>query len=218
MIYRVGMAPRRPEVTVEEFRSRWGGELADGLAKVPEVGGYVQNFPVLDDAGFPLLGYPGFDGCAETAYADEDHMRTAVSSPEFAELQTVERRFVDLDRAGLLVGTERLTAGGEPPEEAVKLITFIRSHPRCQPADLAEVLTAEDLGGAATRHLVLADLEAQRPPAPPACADAVEIRYFGSLAEAQAQLASAGERNREFGRRGRAFGTVAVLAIASKVV
>jgi len=212
------MAPRRPEVAVDEFRRRWAGELADGLSKVKGVEGYVQNFPILGATGHALLGYPGFDGCAETTYESEELMAAAVASSEFADLQVTERKIVDLDRAGLLVGTERLASGEEPPADAVKLITFVRCHPRYQPADLAEVLTNEDQGGGLARHLILADPAAQQPPAPPACADAVEIRYFESVPAATARLASDDERDREFGRRGRAFGTVSVLALGSKVV
>ena len=67
MIVRVGMAPRMHDLTPAQCARHWRTEHADAARQLPGLRGYVQDHAVLRD-GRPLLPYPGFDVCAETAF------------------------------------------------------------------------------------------------------------------------------------------------------
>ena len=128
MIVSFGLLPRYPGQSIEEFLKLWSAH-APWAKVVPKRLGYVQNFPVIRE-GRHLLPYPGFDVCAETVYDDEDSMEEAYTTPQSSDSFEDHRRFVSERGYCHVVAEKRdVRVDGRPPANAVKLLTFMRSHP-----------------------------------------------------------------------------------------
>ncbi len=137
MITRVGMAPRRADLTPAESLAHWRTAHADAAARIPGLRRYVQLHPVLVDGAFPLP-YPGFDAGSLLDFDDVDAMRAGFASPVYQSLvRADEGDFID--RSGFhLVLTRREVR--RRLDEPVVLATFWRRHPAAGPADLANGL------------------------------------------------------------------------------
>jgi len=171
---RIGLAPRAAHLTPAACQAHWRSAHADAALALPGLRGYVQNHAVLRD-GAPLLGDPGFDVCAETEFDDLAAMDAGFASEAYrGAIVADEARFIDKARFAFALCERRVLAGGEPPEGAVKLMSF-------------GAAGAGD--GDALRHeqLVVSDaLHAGREPAP---FGVVDIRWFASPEAAQAHAA-----------------------------
>lgn len=140
MITRIGMAARRAGSTLAEFQAHWRTEHAAAALLIPTLRGYVQNHAILDDHGRPVLGYPGFDACAETTYDDLAAMDAGFASPQYQQdVRADEAVLIDKSTFFLLFCTRELVFEDTVPEGSVKLMTFLRVHPMSNRDQLLEV-------------------------------------------------------------------------------
>lgn len=128
MIVSFGLLPRYPGQPIDEFLKLWSAH-APWAKVVPKRLGYVQNFAVIRD-GRHLLPYPGFDVCAETVYEDEAAMEEAYTTPQSDVSFEDHSKFVsERGYCHVLARKRDVRVDGQPPEDAVKLLTFMRSNP-----------------------------------------------------------------------------------------
>jgi len=180
VVTRVFMAPRRRGMSVEAFQAHWSGPHAALARRLVGLRRYVQNHAALRD-GRPLLPYAGFDCLPELDFDDLAAMDRALFSPERdRELEDDEVAFLEPGRSGVVVGSCEVRAGGEAPSGAVKLMTFLRSHPMSGVEQFEACLRgphAEAVAAAGPlRHEQLFAL--RRGPA--ATCDAVDMIWFAS--------------------------------------
>lgn len=183
MIIRIGMAPRRIGTSLTEFQRHWRQEHSAVAQQIPGLRGYVQNHNILDGAGRPLLPYPGFDACAETAFDDLASMDAAFGSPEYlGAVRADEDLLIDKSRFFMLL-CDRVVIGASGAEtDGVKLMTFMRAHPLVNRDELLTLASGPyaDLvkSARATRHVQLTpspNMHAGRPA--PSC-ELVDCVWF----------------------------------------
>lgn len=182
MIIRIGMAPRRIGTSFTEFQRHWREEHSAVAQQIPGLRGYVQNHSILDGAGRPLLPYPGFDACAETAFDDLAGMDAAFGSPTYqGAVRADEDLLIDKSRFFLLL-CDRVVIDGGGAEDGIKLMTFMRAHPLVNGDKLRTLASGRyaDLvkSAGAIRHVQLIpslDLHVGRQP--PSC-ELVECVWF----------------------------------------
>lgn len=170
MIIRIGMAPRRVGSSLTEFQRHWREEHSAVARQIPGLRGYVQNHNILDGAGRPLLPYPGFDACAETAFDDVASMDAAFSSAEYlGAVRADEDLLIDKSCFFMLLCDRVVIDAGGAETDGVKLMTFMRAHPLVHRDELVALASGPyaDLvrSAHATRHVQLtpsADLHAGR--------------------------------------------------------
>jgi uncharacterized protein (TIGR02118 family) len=89
VIKTVTVLHRRPDLTSEQFHAHWRDHHAPLVLAIPGVRRYVQGRPVaLDQVPADC------DGIAEVWYDDEESMRDAFATPEYAALIDDERHFM----------------------------------------------------------------------------------------------------------------------------
>jgi hypothetical protein len=163
------------------------------------------------------LPYPGFDVCAETEFDSVESMRTAFASEHY--LSTVrgdEVHLIDGDRFMLALTRRRVLADGEPPDGAVKLMTFLRAHPMSDPRALVDVLAgpyAEAANEVSPRRheLLITEARAHEGEQAPCC-DVVDVLWFAQPDDAlRAVLGPLSERAGWL-LGGLAFGTERLIA------
>jgi uncharacterized protein (TIGR02118 family) len=190
------MAPRAAGMTYQQFSSHWRNEHAAVAGALPGVRAYVQNHPILD-SGRPLLPYPGFDACSQLVYDDRDSMEAsfATRTPD-SELRQDELRMIEPSRLMVSLTTARTVLDAATvPDDAVKLMTFLRRAPAA-PARSLEPLLDElaeatgDAGGAILRRERLTAIPGARAEGMDAWCDAIDITWFGDVDAALAHLQS----------------------------
>jgi hypothetical protein len=211
MVVRIGMAPRLPGLTIPEFQAAWRSGVAERLRGVAAVRRYVQNHALLRD-GRPVLGYPGFDGCAELTFDSTPAMFEALEQPAYADTMRYEAGLIDRAGFAIIVGEPHLEGDDDLPESVVKLIAFLRRHPGCSEDRFRQVLLEGGGGGALRREVVFPDPGAHAQGRPPATCEAAEIRFFADAQTALSVLAGSSEADLEQRRAGVVFGAVRVLA------
>lgn len=85
---------RRPDISVETFRSTLGGVHGDLAERLPGLLRYVQNH-VADD---PTRKHPGWDAVVELWWDDREAMEAAWLSPEGRKASGHLAEFADLTR------------------------------------------------------------------------------------------------------------------------
>jgi uncharacterized protein (TIGR02118 family) len=219
MITRIGMAPRLPGATVEEFQEHWRTSHADAAGRIPGVRRYVQNHALTTARGRLVFPYPGFDACSELDFDSVEAMDAGFASETFQrDVQADERAFVDKTRFSLLVCNRSVLLEG-PEDSGVKLITFYRAHPAAGAGELPEALrgphAAAVRAGRAVRHeLHLPRADAHAPGRLPAAADAADMIWFESLVG----LMEFVDGSASLHLAGKAFGTARVAARPVEVV
>ena len=215
-ITRVGLAPRAAGLTLAAAQSHWRTEHRDLALGLPGLRGYVQNHAILRD-GVPLLPYPGFDVCAETEFDSVESMRTAFASEHYqSTVRGDEAHLIDGDRFMLALTRRRVLADGEPPDGAVKLMTFLRAHPMSDPRALVDVLAgpyAEAANEVSPRRheLLITEARAHEGEQAPCC-DVVDVLWFAQPDDAlRAVLGPLSERAGWL-LGGLAFGTERLIA------
>ena len=215
-ITRVGLAPRAPGLTLAAAQSHWRTEHRDLALGLPGLRGYVQNHAILRD-GVPLLPYPGFDVCAETEFDSVESMRTAFASEHYqSTVRGDEVHLIDGDRFMLALTRRRVLADGQPPDGAVKLMTFLRAHPMSDPRALVDVLVGAYAEAAnevsPMRHeLLVTQVRAHEGEQAPCC-DVVDVLWFAQPDDAlRAVLGPLSERAGWL-LGGLAFGTERLIA------
>lgn len=130
MVVMVGIGPRNPSLTHEEFARLWAGRHADIVRHLPGLRGYIQHH------AFPGHPHPGFDTLAELYFDTEDDLKAAFRSDYYRDVVAPdEERLVIRDR---MTGS-RMTAGETPaaaaaPAPAAALVHLHRSDPPPQPS------------------------------------------------------------------------------------
>jgi uncharacterized protein (TIGR02118 family) len=206
-LVRVGMAPRAAGLGYEEAQRHWRTEHRDVALELPGLRGYVQNHAVLRD-GRPLLAYPGFDVCAETQFDDVESMRAAFASEHYRQtVRADEAKLIDGSRFLLALTRRRVLADGEPPEGAVKLMTFLRAIGDGLDRVLAgEYAEAAALARPLRHEQLIVDRAAHEGEQAPCC-DAIDLLWFRDADEALAALTGPLSERAGWALAGRAFGS-----------
>lgn len=126
MITRVGMAPRRRDLTPSESLAHWRTSHADAAGRIPGLRRYVQLHPVLVEGAYPLP-YPGFDAGSLLDFDDVDAMVAGFASPIYTEeVRADEASFIDRAGFQFLLADRHVR---RVIDEPVVLVTFWRRHP-----------------------------------------------------------------------------------------
>lgn len=213
---RVGMAPRAAGLTFETAQEHWRTEHRDVALGIPGLIGYVQNHAVLSD-GVPLLPYPGFDMCAETEFADFETMRRGFASEHYRQtVRNDEQNLIDGNRFMLALTRRQVLVDGAPAEDAVKLITLLRTHPASTRERMIETLLGPYVEAASEarpqRHELLITQPEEHEPGLPPCCDAIDLLWFSSPDEALEALRAVLSDRAGWLLAGIAFGTERLLA------
>ncbi|HUA70842.1 MAG TPA: EthD domain-containing protein [Solirubrobacteraceae bacterium] len=215
-ITRVGMAPRVEGLTFEAAQEHWRTAHGDVASGIPGLQSYVQNHAVLRN-GVPLLPYAGFDACSELEFADFDAMRAGFASEHYqTAVRADEMGLIDKSRFMMALTRRRVIADGEPPDGAVKLMSFLRAHPISTPEALVEALegpyaeAAREAGP--LRHELLVTDAREHEPALPPCCDAIDILWFGSPEDALDALTGVLSERPGWLLAGVAFGAARLIA------
>jgi uncharacterized protein (TIGR02118 family) len=215
-ITRVGLAPRAPGLTLAAAQSHWRTEHRDVALGIPGLRGYVQNHAILR-AGAPLLPYPGFDICAETEFDDLQSMRSAFASEHYQRtVRGDEAQLIDGRRFMLALTRRRVITDREPPEGAVKLMTFLRAHPMSDPATLVDVLAGPYAGAvnevSPLRHELLITQAAAHEGELAPCCDVIDLLWFAQPDGALRAVLGALSERAGWLLGGLAFGTERLIA------
>lgn len=190
MIVRVGSAPRAAALSCEDFQSHWRGEHGGLAGEIDGVRGYVQNHAVLS-GGRPLLPWPGFDACAEIEFESLESMDAGFSSEHYRRAVAADEQvMIDKARFSLLLAERRVLDDGEPPEEAVKLLTVLVPPPEVSGEQLGAALATdyrEALSGVPfRRHEQLLEIPGAHDGRHPAFCAAIDLLWFERAQDALA--------------------------------
>jgi uncharacterized protein (TIGR02118 family) len=215
-VTRVGMAPRAAGLTFEAAQEHWRTEHGDVASGIPGLRSYVQNHAVLRN-GAPLLAYAGFDACSELEFADFDAMRAGFASEHYqTAVRADERTLIDKSRFMMSLTRRRVLAGGQPPEGAVKLMSFLRAHANSSPRALVDALEGPYAEAAQEaepiRHELLVTEAGEHEPTLPPCCDAIDILWFGSPEDALGALTGVLSQRPGWLLAGVAFGAARLIA------
>jgi uncharacterized protein (TIGR02118 family) len=210
------MAPRAAGLTFEAAQEHWRTAHGDVASGIPGLQSYVQNHAVLR-AGVPLLPYAGFDACSELEFADFDAMRAGFASEHYqTAVRADELSLIDKSRFMMALTRRRVIAGGETPDGAVKLMSFLRAHPISSPQALVEALEgvyADAVREAQPlRHEVLVTDADEHEPSLPPCCDAIDILWFASPDDALGALSGVLSQRPGWLLAGVAFGAARLIA------
>ena len=117
---------RRAGMEVEPFQEYWRTRHAEVVRGLPGIRRYVQSHTLL---GGYRRGEPAFDGTAEVWFDDVDAIRALDGTDALRAVQEDEARFIDRSTMRTLVTDERLIKDGDPPDEGVKNVEFVRRRP-----------------------------------------------------------------------------------------
>ncbi len=97
---------RRADLTREQCLAQWSGERHTSIVgQIPGLTKWVQNH-VRSAPGEPIC-----DGVGELWFASDEAMERALSSPEMGAAVEDAKRFLDMEKTGLLIVEERTIAG-----------------------------------------------------------------------------------------------------------
>lgn len=99
----VGLMPRRPDTSREQFREYWTTTHAEITAKIPGLRSYVQNMCVPDENGDPA-----YDGVAVLGFDDAESMNKALATPEWDAVLADVPKFVDDSRVVIMIADENV--------------------------------------------------------------------------------------------------------------
>ena len=97
---------RRAGLTREQALAQWSGEQHVAIVgKLPGLTRYIQNH--VDSAP----AEPVCDGIGELWFATDDLMNEALNSPEMAAAVQDAKRFLDMERTGMILVQEKILIG-----------------------------------------------------------------------------------------------------------
>lgn len=183
-VVRLGMAPRRPELSFRAFQHHWSSSHADVVKSIPGLSSYIQLRAVLEN-GQPLVPYAGFDACSLLTFPSLDVMEAAFSSMEFrGAVQDDEREFIEKEKFTGVLGRWIPFRGGDPTALAgVHLVSLIRAPTALSADDLAQWGETSALRGG----LIISE-PAMHNGRFPAAVDVVEFRKYESSEDALIDL------------------------------
>lgn len=216
MITRLGMAPRRADMTTTAFLEHWRTSHADAAGQIPNLDRYVQLHPVLT-GGVHALGYPGFDACSELEFASVESMDAGFASETYQQaVRADEEAFIDKSCFSMVLG-ERERLSGARPEGGVRLFSFLRRHPAASAEELetalrgayASVIEADET---VVGHEILRPLGLPRPGRERDACDGVDILEFTDPTTALAWASSEAAVTAGLALAGQVFGVARLLA------
>ena len=93
---------RRADLTREQMAEYWSGQQHISIvSKIPGLTQYVQN-RVQSAPGEPIC-----DGVGELWFDSDEAMQQALSSPEMGAAVEDAKRFLDMEKTGLIIVEER---------------------------------------------------------------------------------------------------------------
>ncbi len=99
----VGLLPRRPDMSREQFQEYWTTTHAEITAKIPGLRSYVQNICLPDENGDPA-----YDGVALLAFDDMESMQKALGTPEWEAVLDDVPKFVDDARVVIMIAEDNV--------------------------------------------------------------------------------------------------------------
>jgi uncharacterized protein (TIGR02118 family) len=99
----IGLLPRRPDMSPDQFREYWTTTHAEITAKVPGLRSYVQNICLPDESGDPA-----FDGVAMLVFDDMGSLEKALTTPEWDAVLADVPKFVDDSRVVIMIAEENV--------------------------------------------------------------------------------------------------------------
>jgi uncharacterized protein (TIGR02118 family) len=99
----VGLLPRRPDMSPEQFREYWTTTHAEITAKVPGLRSYVQHICLPDENG-----EPAYDGVALLAFDDAASIDKALGTPEWEAVMADVPKFVDGSRVVIMIAEDNI--------------------------------------------------------------------------------------------------------------
>jgi uncharacterized protein (TIGR02118 family) len=97
---------RRADLTREQMAEQWSGQQHTSIVnKVPGLARWVQNH-VTSAPSEPIC-----DGVGELWFDSDEAMQQALSSPEMGAAVEDARRFLDMEKTGLIVVEEKPVVG-----------------------------------------------------------------------------------------------------------
>jgi uncharacterized protein (TIGR02118 family) len=222
VIVRMGMAPREASLDYEGLQAHWRSEHADLAGQLEGLRSYVQNHAVLEH-GRPLFPYVGFDACSELVWDSLEAMDAAFASEHYRQAVVAdEHSLIDKSRFLLLLAERRVLADGDPPADAVKLLTYLPVDARSSSEALLEVLAGpyrEIVAEASPlRHEQLLELPGAHEGRLPAVFQAVDILWFATPADAVAFVHGEHGHRAGYALAGTAFGLERLVARPFRVV
>jgi uncharacterized protein (TIGR02118 family) len=97
---------RRADLTREQMNEQWSGTQHTSIVNsVPGLTRWVQNH-ITSAPGVPIC-----DGVGELWFASSEAMQQALSSPEMGAAVEDAKRFLDMEKTGLIVVEEKPVVG-----------------------------------------------------------------------------------------------------------
>jgi uncharacterized protein (TIGR02118 family) len=203
-------------LSIAQAQAHWRTAHGDVASGIPGLRSYVQNHQVLRD-GVPALPYPGFDACSELEFDSFDAMWSGFGSEHYqSAVRADEANLIDKTRFTMALTRRRVLAGGEPPEGAVKLMSFLRVHPTATTHELVETLEgpyadAVQEAGPLRHELLVTQPEAHQASVPPCC-EAIDVQWYASPDDALEALTGTLSDRPGWLLAGRTFGVARLLA------
>lgn len=216
------MAPRAPSLDYKGLQAHWRSDHADLAGQLDGLRSYVQNHAVLEH-GRPLFPYAGFDACSELVWDSLEAMDAAFASEHYRQAVVAdEHALIDKARFLLLLSERRVLQEGDPPTDAVKLLTYLPVDARSTTAELFEVLAGPYREVAAEarplRHEQLLELAGAHEGRLPPVFNAVDILWFATPADAVAFVHGELGHRAGYVLAGAAFGLERLVARPFRVV
>ena len=195
MITRVGLAPRRAGLAIDDFQSHWRDVHGPLVARLRGLRRNWQSHAVLRE-GEPLLPWAGFDACSEMDFDNVTEMHAAFSAEHYPrELKTDSACLVDMTKGGPMI-TERIHVDGVIDLTGVRLMTFLRCAPGRARAELHDALTRlprSSKAAARELYLTIADCDGAV-----STFDALEVQWFATPQLGQRYVVSAEAREHRY--------------------
>jgi uncharacterized protein (TIGR02118 family) len=126
------LVKRRPDLSLEEFRTHWSEVHGPIVSAIPGLRRYVQSHPLM--GGYkkgPLV----YDGIAEVWVDDKAALRAMSETAEFAAAKADEPNFIDTAALIELVVDEHVIKDGSVPDDAIKSIELVTFADGMTPAE-----------------------------------------------------------------------------------
>jgi uncharacterized protein (TIGR02118 family) len=108
------LCPRRPDLTLEQFKDHWKNVHGPLFSSQPEVQQYVKKYIQVHSTGehlenkdFPKVSY--FDGIAEIWFENMEDIEKVFGSEDFKNnIAPDEEKFIDRDKIQWIYATENV--------------------------------------------------------------------------------------------------------------
>jgi len=126
MVKVITFLKRKASMGVAEFQSYWRTRHPEVVTRLPGVRRYVQSHAL---PSVYRHEEPIYDGIAEVWADDTGALRAMTRSPEHADVQADEARFIDRATIGVIITEDHVLKDGPVPPDAVKSVAFLTRKP-----------------------------------------------------------------------------------------